>query len=282
MSIQLYHSTAADCSRKIALNYSTSFSLGIRLLGKKHRDAVFSVYGLVRVADEIVDTFHNFNKRELLDEFRTQTYKAIETGISTNPVLHAFQLTASKYNIGADLIDPFFNSMAEDLDSSTHSSTTYSEYIYGSAEVVGLMCLKIFCQGDSAMYDSLKPAARSLGAAFQKVNFLRDMKSDFEDRGRVYFPGVDFTRFSETDKTRIIDDIKKDFALALKGIKKLPNDCRLGVYTAYIYYQKLLEKIAAHPAQNILESRIRIPDSQKIVLLVKSYLKDRSFSNAAM
>jgi 15-cis-phytoene synthase len=275
MSIRLFDETSKDISRKISLNYSTSFSLGIKLLAKEYRWAVFSTYGFVRLADEIVDTFHGFNKERLLADFKKQTYQAIEDGISTNPVLHSFQMAANQFGIGNDLIEPFFNSMEEDLGKTSHDEMSYNEYIYGSAEVVGLMCLKIFCKGDHAQYTSLVPYARSLGAAFQKVNFLRDIKSDVEERGRVYFPNIDFTQFTDMEKMDIIHDVKKDFDHALIGIKKLPIGCRLGVYTAYIYYLKLLEKIERTTANEILQSRIRIPNSQKVVLLAKSYVQER-------
>lgn len=275
MSIKLFDETSIAMSRKLALNYSTSFSLGIRLLSKDSRWAVFSIYGLVRVADEIVDTFHGYNKEQMLADFKSQTYQAIDEGISTNPVLHAFQLAANQFGIGKDLIEPFFQSMEEDLGTSAYDTESYSEYIYGSAEVVGLMCLKVFCVGNDNAYSQLLPFARSLGAAFQKVNFLRDIRSDVEERGRVYFPGVDFNHFTDEDKYNIIQDIKSDFANAYKGIVKLPVGCRLGVYTAYIYYLKLLEKIERTTAVDILESRVRIPNSQKIALLAKSFVREK-------
>ena len=275
MSIKLFDETSIAMSRKLALNYSTSFSLGIRLLSKDARWAVFSIYGLVRVADEIVDTFHGYNKAQMLHDFKAQTYQAMEEGISTNPVLHAFQLAANQFGIGKELIEPFFVSMEEDLDTNSHSAESYSEYIYGSAEVVGLMCLKVFCNGNVEQYNHLVPFARSLGAAFQKVNFLRDIRSDVDERGRVYFPGVDFNHFSDADKYDIIQDVKKDFSHAYKGIVQLPVGCRLGVYTAYIYYLKLLEKIERTTAVDILESRVRIPNSQKIALLAQSFVKEK-------
>ena len=275
MSIKLFDETSIAMSRRLALNYSTSFSLGIRLLSKECRWAIFSIYGLVRVADEIVDTFHGYNKEQLLMDFKSQTYRAMEEGISTNPVLHAFQLAANQYGVGKELIEPFFNSMEEDLDTSSHNAQSYSEYIYGSAEVVGLMCLKVFCNGNEEQYNHLVPFARSLGAAFQKVNFLRDIRSDVEERGRVYFPGVDFNQFSDSDKYAIIQDVKNDFAHAYQGIVQLPVGCRLGVYTAYIYYLKLLEKIERTTAVDILESRVRIPNTQKIALLAQSFVKEK-------
>ena len=275
MSIKLFDETSIAMSRRLALNYSTSFSLGIRLLSKECRWAIFSIYGLVRVADEIVDTFHGYNKKQLLMDFKSQTYQAMEEGISTNPVLHAFQLAANQYGVGQELIEPFFNSMEEDLDTSSHNAQSYSEYIYGSAEVVGLMCLKVFCNGNEEQYNHLVPFARSLGAAFQKVNFLRDIRADVEERGRVYFPGVDFNQFSDSDKYGIIQDVKNDFAHAYLGIVQLPVGCRLGVYTAYIYYLKLLEKIERTTAVDILESRVRIPNTQKIALLAQSFVKEK-------
>ncbi len=278
MSIALFDQTSKAMSQRLALNYSTSFSLGIRLLAKEYRWAVFATYGFVRVADEIVDTFHGYDKTRLLSEFKQQTYQAIEDRISTNPVLHSFQLAVNQFGIGKDLIEPFFNSMEEDLQTVSHNNDSYNQYIYGSAEVVGLMCLRIFCKGDDSLYQHLLPHARSLGAAFQKVNFLRDIKSDIDERGRVYFPGVDFSNFTDEEKIEIIQDVKKDFSHAYKGIVQLPVGCRLGVYTAYIYYLKLLEKIERTTALDIKQSRIRIPNSQKIYLLAESYLKEKMMS----
>ena len=278
MSIQLFDKTSNDLSRRVSLNYSTSFSLGIKLLSKEYRWAVFATYGFVRLADEIVDTFHGFDKPRLLADFKSQTYQSIREGISTNPILHSFQLAANQFGITDDLIEPFFQSMEEDLHTNTHNQKSYDEYIYGSAEVVGLMCLKIFCKGDQNQYDSLLPYARSLGAAFQKVNFLRDIKSDIEERGRLYFPNIDFNNFSDNDKLHIIEDVKKDFEHAYMGILKLPIGSRLGVYTAYIYYLKLLQKIERTTASEIMNQRIRIPNSQKIVLLAQSYVREKLMS----
>lgn len=278
MSIQLFDKTSNDLSRRVSLNYSTSFSLGIKLLSKEYRWAVFATYGFVRLADEIVDTFHGFDKARLLADFKAQTYQSIREGISTNPILHSFQLAANQFGITDDLIEPFFQSMEEDLHTNTHNQKSYDEYIYGSAEVVGLMCLKIFCKGDQNQYDSLLPYARSLGAAFQKVNFLRDIKSDIEERGRLYFPNIDFNNFSDADKLHIIADVKKDFEHAYIGILKLPIGSRLGVYTAYIYYLKLLQKIERTTASEIMNQRIRIPNSQKIVLLAQSYVREKLMS----
>lgn len=271
--LQRFDKTSLDCSKKITKNYSTSFSLGIRMIDKDLRWAIYAVYGLVRFADEIVDTFHHTDKKLLLDDFKSQTYTAISQGISLNPVLHAFQLSANRYSIGEELIEPFFKSMEMDLNQHTYTHIGYEQYIYGSAEVVGLMCLKVFVDGDNQLYKELKPFAKSLGSAFQKVNFLRDMRSDLDDRGRVYFPNVDFSGFEEHIKSEIIADIQKDFDHAFVGIKNLPSTCKFGVYTAYIYYLKLLEKIESTPAENMLNRRIRIPNSQKMALLFRSYLK---------
>lgn len=273
--MELYSRVAIQNSTKIAKMYSTSFSLGMRLLDKRCRWAIFSVYGFVRLADEIVDTFHDYDKASLLNDFKKQTYEAIENKISTNMVLHAFQLVVNQYKIGKELIEPFFESMEEDLLVGAHNTKSYKEYIYGSAEVVGLMCLKVFCNGNEQQYTALKPYAQSLGAAFQKVNFLRDIKSDFEERGRNYFPGINFNQFNDHTKIQLIQDIKNDFSYALTGIRKLPVGCRLGVYTAYIYYLKLLEKIEAKSATEITTGRIRIPNSQKLILFIKSYLIQR-------
>jgi phytoene/squalene synthetase len=271
--VELYNQTTLDCSKKITHNYSTSFGLGIRLIKPSYRWAIYAIYGLVRFADEIVDTFHESDKQKLLSQFKLETYNAIRDGISLNPVIHSFQLAANKYQIGEELIEPFFQSMEMDLYRSEYNENSYQEYIYGSAEVVGLMCLKVFLDGNEEKYSLLKPAAQSLGSAFQKVNFLRDMKSDLEDRGRVYFPNVDFSGFEETIKRELIEDIQKDFNLAYKGIIQLPTSCRLGVYTAYIYYLKLLEKIERTPANVLINRRIRIANSQKVALLFSSYLK---------
>lgn len=271
--LQRFDKTSLDCSKKITKNYSTSFSLGIRMIDKDLRWAIYAVYGLVRFADEIVDTFHHTDKKLLLDDFKSQTYTAISQGISLNPVLHAFQLSANRYSIGEELIEPFFKSMEMDLNQHTYTHIGYEQYIYGSAEVVGLMCLKVFVDGNNQLYKELKPFAKSLGSAFQKVNFLRDMRSDLDDRGRVYFPNVDFSGFEEHIKSEIIADIQKDFDHAFVGIKNLPSTCKFGVYTAYIYYLKLLEKIESTPAENMLNRRIRIPNSQKMALLFRSYLK---------
>ena len=272
---QLYDRVCRECSEHITKRYSTSFSLGIRVFNPKFRPPIYSIYGFVRFADEIVDTFHGYDKAILLQRFREETYRAIDERISLNPVLHAFQEAVHQYNIGLDLIDPFLDSMAMDLDFSRYEDSLYKQYIYGSAEVVGLMCLRVFTEGDDAEYERLKAPACSLGSAFQKINFLRDMKSDFDERGRVYFPGVDYRRFTQTDKTDIEQDIKKDFDDAYKGIVELPDGARFGVYLAYVYYINLFKKIKRSPVTRVQHERIRVPDSQKMVLLFKSAVRNQ-------
>ncbi|MBA4300932.1 MAG: phytoene synthase [Cyclobacterium sp.] len=274
-AIALYDQTTLECSRLITQRYSTSFTLGIKTLDRKLHLPIYAIYGFVRYADEIVDTFHNQDKQALLERFKKDTYESIKAGISLNPVLHAFQLIVNKYKIDLDLIEAFLHSMEMDLDFKSYNDSKYHEYIYGSAEVVGLMCLKVFCEGDVATYEKLKDPACKLGAAFQKVNFLRDIKSDFEERGRVYFPGVDFNQFNQCVKKRIEDNIQKDFNDSLIGIEQLPKSAKLGVKVAYLYYQKLFDKIKGLPAEKITQTRIRIPNSQKISLLVGTYFESK-------
>ena len=273
--LELYDNTCLECSQLITNRYSTSFSLGIRVFDKKFRAPIYALYGFVRFADEIVDTFHDYDKGDLLKRFEEDTYRAIEEKISLNPVLHAFQKTVHEYKIERELIEAFLRSMEMDLYHDRYEDHLYKEYIYGSAEVVGLMCLRVFCEGDEALYQKLKAPACSLGAAFQKINFLRDMKSDFADRGRVYFPGVDYTKFTNQDKLDIEADIKKDFDDAYKGIVQLPKGARLGVYLAYVYYTKLFQKIRSAPASRVVEERIRVRDSRKVALLFRSALVNR-------
>ncbi|TAE46521.1 MAG: phytoene/squalene synthase family protein [Bacteroidetes bacterium] len=270
--MQLYTETALACSKLITKKYSTSFSLGIRTLHKRFHLPVYAIYGFVRYADEIVDTFHGFDKRSLLEEFRRDTWQAIASGISLNPVLHSFQDVVNRYHIEPELIEAFLHSMEMDLDQDRYNRDGYEQYIYGSAEVVGLMCQRVFCEGDDALYERLKEPARSLGKAFQKVNFLRDMKSDYQERGRVYFPGVEFTHFDLAAKRAIEADIKHDFDHALTGIVQLPAGARRGVMLAYRYYLRLFDKIIKLPPQRILQERIRVPDSQKMVILLGTYL----------
>ncbi len=273
IGMDLFSQTTFECSKLITQRYSTSFTLGIRTLHKRFHFPIYAIYGYVRYADEIVDTFHEHDKSMLLERFRKDTLLALEEKVSLNPVLHSFQQVVRAYGIEWELIDAFLHSMEMDLDRTRYDQTKYQEYIYGSAEVVGLMCLRVFCEGDSALYHSLKASARSLGAAFQKVNFLRDIKSDFEDRGRVYFPGVDFSRFSASAKQQIEKDIEKDFKDAYAGILKLPEGAQMGVYLAYLYYQKLFNKICLCPASRILKERIRIADQKKLLLLAQTMLR---------
>jgi phytoene synthase len=270
-AIELFDQTTLECSRLITQRYSTSFTLGIKTLAKKFHLPIYAVYGFVRYADEIVDTFHDQDKAGLLARFKKDTFEAIEIKLSLNPVLHAFQLIVNQYQIDLDLIEAFLHSMEMDLDYQLYNDNKYQEYIYGSAEVVGLMCLKIFVEGDQEMYGRLRGPACKLGAAFQKVNFLRDIKSDFEERGRVYFPGVDFEAFDKSAKELIEEDIQKDFDDSLVGIEALPEGAKLGVKVAYLYYQKLFDKIKGLPAETITQERIRIPNSKKITLLLSTY-----------
>lgn len=273
--IELFDQTTLECSRLITQRYSTSFTLGIKTLDKKFHLPIYAVYGFVRYADEIVDTFHDKDKQVLLQRFRDDAFEAIENKISLNPVLHAFQLIVNKYGIHRKLIEAFLHSMEMDLDFKTYNDSKYHEYIYGSAEVVGLMCLKVFCEGDEAMYERLKVPACKLGSAFQKVNFLRDIKSDYEERGRVYFPGVDFLGFDQSIKTRIEQDIQQDFDESLIGIQQLPEGAKLGVKVAYLYYQKLFDKIKSLSPEIITQERIRIPNSKKISLLLGTYVGNK-------
>jgi phytoene/squalene synthetase len=269
----IYDNTTFLCSQIITKQYSTSFSLGIRTLHPQYRMPIYAIYGFVRYADEIVDTFHDKDKDFLLQKFKADTFEAIRMGISLNPVLHAFQRVVNQYEIDHSLIEAFLHSMELDLQKKGYEQGQYQEYIYGSAEVVGLMCLKVFCAAENGLYEKLKAPARSLGAAFQKVNFLRDIQSDFQERGRVYFPGIDFHAFTNEQKAQIEADIQNDFNDAYKGIVQLPKSARMGVYLAYVYYLKLFAKIKALPARTIMHARIRVPDQQKLALLMQTYFK---------
>lgn len=271
--LTLFNKTSFGCSRLITKAYSTSFTLGIQTLNKRFHDPIYGIYGYVRFADEIVDTFHDHDKKALLDRFRQDTIRAIEEKISLNPVLHAFQMVVHQYNIEWELIDSFLNSMEMDLYYDRYEPSMYDTYIYGSAEVVGLMCLRVFCEGDNDNYERLKPAAKSLGSAFQKVNFLRDMKSDYVERGRVYFPGMNFTTFDEEAKKQVEANIQADFDAAYLGIMELPDGARMGVYLAYIYYITLFNKIKQTAADVVKSERIRVSDRRKIGLLLQTYLK---------
>lgn len=271
--MELFDSTAFECSELITKRYSTSFTLGIKTLHKKYRAPIYAVYGFVRYADEIVDTFHDHDKEKLLGEFQKDTYRAIGEGISLNPILHSFQKVVNKYGIRVEYIKAFLKSMEMDLHELDYSDDKYKEYIYGSAEVVGLMCVQVFCEGNHELFERLIAPARSLGSAFQKVNFLRDIKSDFEDRGRVYFPGVDFKTFTNKEKNIIEEDIKQDFKDAYQGILNLPKGSKPGVYLAYIYYYSLFRKIQKMTPITILQERIRIPDGIKLLLWLRTYVK---------
>jgi phytoene/squalene synthetase len=271
---ELYHKTTFKLSKVITRSYSTSFSLGISVFAPAYKDAIYAVYGFVRLADEIVDSFHNHKKRELLEEFRKETFKAIESGISTNPVINAFQVTVNKYGIDHEYIDAFLNSMEWDLDNSYYERKHYDSYIYGSAEVVGLMCLRVFCNNNDKLFQELLQPAKSLGSAFQKVNFLRDIKSDIEERGRIYLPGIDHTVKINNDNKKILEnDIDKEFKNALAGIKKLPSGVRLGVYSAYLYYLILFNKIKRLDVNELLRKRVRISNWTKLALLAKSLIE---------
>ena len=273
--MDLYTKTTLECSKVITEHYSTSFTLGIKTLDKRFHLPIYAIYGFVRYADEIVDTFEGYDKKTLLSRFKSDTYVAIEEGISLNPVLHSFQLIVNKYKIDHELIEAFLHSMEMDLYYADYNQEGYEAYIYGSAEVVGLMCLRVFCEGNLAEYDRLKDDAKRLGSAFQKVNFLRDIKSDFQERGRTYFPDVDFANFTLEDKKAIENDIQADFDAALRGILELPKGAKGGVYLAYKYYLRLFDKIKNCPASRIQNERIRVPDYQKMTLLASTYFQMR-------
>jgi phytoene/squalene synthetase len=268
--LDLFHELSQQCSKITTEKYSTSFSSAIKLLHVKLRVPIFNIYGFVRFADEIVDTFHEYDKATLLAEFKKETYAAIDRKISLNPILNSFQITVNEYKISHELIDAFFKSMEMDLNKAQYDTAGYKEYIYGSAEVVGLMCLFVFCEGDKNMYNNLKPTAQSLGAAFQKVNFLRDVKADYLLLSRTYFPDVDFANFTRKEKEKIEADIAADFAHAYKGIVQLPVKARFGVYVAYKYYLSLFKKIKKTQPVHILEQRIRIPNYGKVYIVAKA------------
>ena len=271
--MDLYLKVSLASSKLLTRAYSTSFSLGIRTLDTKVHDAIYAVYGFVRLADEIVDTFHTHDKRELLVRFKTDTYKAIEEKISLNPILHSFQWAVNEFSMEHDLIEAFLYSMEMDLTETHYNPEEYKRYIYGSAEVVGLMCLRVFCAGNPSEYEALKSDACALGSAFQKINFLRDIRSDYEERGRVYFPNIDFNTFTDAEKREIEDDIQLDFDAGLRGINGLPEVAKKGVLLAFEYYIRLFEKIKALPAARIKEERIRVPDWEKFYIYVKLLLR---------
>jgi phytoene/squalene synthetase len=273
--IEKFHQASEKCSRVVTEGYSTSFSTAIRLLDKDLRAPIRNIYGFVRLADEIVDTFHTYDKETLLKQFKKETYDAIQRHISLNPVLHSFQLTVNEYNIDLKLIDAFFLSMELDLSKKAYDKKEYDEYIYGSAEAVGLMCLYVFCEGQKNSWEKLKEPARALGAAFQKVNFLRDLKADYSNLSRTYFPGCDLNNFSVKDKQTIEQDISNDFRLAYKGILQLPSKARFGVYVAYKYYFSLFKKIKKMNPAVVLNRRIRIPNYYKLLIVLRAGVKNK-------
>lgn len=272
----LFDQVSRECSKIVTHNYSTSFSLASKMLGPSIRQDIHNIYGFVRFADEIVDTFHDYDKRTLLDRFEQDLAHAIEDKISLNPILNSFQETVNKYNITPDMYGAFIHSMRLDLDKSIYlTDEEYRNYIYGSADVVGLMSLKVFVKGDMDKYNDLKDDAMRLGSAFQKVNFLRDLKADLETLERSYFPNTDLHDLSEEDKARLIEEIKDDFDAGLRGIKRLPIEAKLGVYTAYTYYRRLLTRLERTPSKEIRNKRIRVPNYEKIFLLSKGYVTYR-------
>lgn len=270
---QLFDEVSYQISKAVTKKYSTSFSLGILALRPSIRPAIYAVYGFVRLADEIVDSFHNYNKPLLLQRFKDDTYLALEEKISLNPILQSFQETVCNYEIDRKLIDQFLQSMQMDLNKTDYNSDLYKQYILGSAEVVGLMCLQIFVNKNKQQYEALKPYAMKLGSAFQKVNFLRDLKDDYQILGRTYFPNIEINEFNNSVKAQIENEINEEFKEALSGIKKLPASCKFGVYLAYKYYLSLFKKIISTPAEKILQERIRIPNTQKLSLTMRSYLQ---------
>jgi len=273
--LQLFHASSEQCSRVVTEKYSTSFASAIQLLHKDLRAPICNIYGFVRFADEIVDSFHDFDKPTLLREFRQETFEAIRRGISLNPILNSFQLTVNQYEIDHALIEAFFGSMEMDLTCQSYSAGEYNEYIYGSAETVGLMCLTVFCEGRMETMEKLRTSARSLGAAFQKVNFLRDIRSDYTGLSRLYFPCCDFNNFRDEDKKQIEADIQKDFRAAYKGIIHLPLKARFGVYVAYEYYFSLFRKIRRLQPSKMMEKRIRIPNYHKLFIFLRAGIKNQ-------
>lgn len=269
----IFDQLSMHCSRSTTLRYSTSFSLGIRFLHRRFHNPIYAVYGFVRFADEIVDSFHDYDKKLLLDRFEEDTWRAIEEGISLNPILNSFQHVVRTYQVDHDLITCFLKSMRTDLDVTEHCRDSILDYILGSAEVVGLMCLRIFTEGDKEKYEALKPAAMKLGSAFQKVNFLRDARNDMEGLNRNYFPQVHNRQFTKASKQLIEEDIEQDFREALVGIRELPAGARGGVYLAYYYYLQLFKKIRRSTADRVMEERIRINNANKMVFMLQSYMR---------
>lgn len=270
---ELFDHVSARCSKITTSTYSTSFSMGIKLLAKRFRQPIYAIYGFVRFADEIVDSFHDYDKAVLLKKFRIETYEAIDAGISLNPILNSFQYAVNRYQINIELIDTFLDSMEMDLQKHFYTRKLYEQYIYGSAEAVGLMCLKVFCEGDEQRYKQLTNAAMKLGSAFQKINFLRDVKADNEQLGRTYFPDIDLKNFSITDKRFIEQEIEAELRESLEGIKKLPASSRSGVYLAYNYYHVLFKKIKSVSPVAIFSTRIRVNNAKKAGLLFSCMVK---------
>lgn len=274
--IQLYHKVSFELSKKLTKSYSTSFSLGIRAFSEEFRNPIYAIYGYVRAADEIVDSFHGYDKEALMSEFKEETYRAIDRGISTNPIIHSFQIVVNKYNIAKNLIEAFLLSMEMDLNKSSYQRSSYDHYIYGSAEVVGLMCLKVFVNGNEEKYNELLHPAKMLGSAFQKVNFLRDIKSDIDERGRIYLPDVHSNDgIDNSNKKRMEEEVEKEFSEALEGIRNLPQGVKLGVYSAYLYYYFLFKKIKSLDVKELLSARVRISNATKLLLLIKSIFEVR-------
>jgi phytoene/squalene synthetase len=270
----IFDKVSNDCSKLVIKRYSTSFYFSSSLLSKTIRQDIFNIYSFVRLADEIVDTFHEYPKQELLEDFEKELWRSVDNKISLNPILNSFQHTVNKYSIPKDLINSFLDSMKMDLEKKEYNSVEeYKKYIYGSADVVGLMCLKVFVKGSESSFSELSPFAISLGSAFQKVNFLRDLKDDSNVLNRVYFPNVDMNNFNEKTKKEIILEIEKDFANAVKGIVKLPKNSKFAVYIAYRYYNKLLKKLKRTSSENIVKKRIRIHNLQKFIVIARSYVK---------
>ena len=270
---QIFDDLSQQISEITTKKYSTSFSLGIKCLHSDLHKPIYSIYGFVRFADEIVDSFEGYEKAELLKDFKIQTYKAIESKISLNPILNSFQWVVNKYNVPHELIETFLNSMEMDLEEKTYDTENYEKYILGSAEVVGLMCLKVFVEGNDTEYERLKPSAMKLGSAFQKINFLRDLNADFKDLGRSYFPGIDMQDFNSDIKKQIEEDIEKDFIAGYKGILELPRKAKFGVYMAYKYYFKLFKKIKSTEPNVILNERVRLPNYRKARILLTSIIR---------
>lgn len=269
---KIFDEVSLKCSEITTKHYSTSFSLGIRLLEKKIHSPIYSIYGFVRLADEIVDSFHEFDKAKLLNEFKENTKQAIENKISLNPILNSFQEVVNKYNIEWEHIQDFLSSMESDLNQKKHDEDSYKQYIKGSAEAVGLMCLRVFCNNNNKLYNDLEKYAIYLGSVFQKVNFIRDISADYNELKRVYFPQLNINEFNEEEKNKIEDDIEKEFSLALIGIKQLPKSAKKGVFLAYSYYYSLFKKIKSTPADKIMTKRIRIPNFTKLLILIKVQL----------